>query len=191
MHRSMLSRTGRLAGLLAVLAAPVAQAAPAQPGTDQAMWNAVSAGLAVGLLGVTGSQTLSYGDGKGQMQLFKTLGAGVLAVELLKHGVRETRPDGTGTDSFPSGQTAFAFAAATFFDIRYGSDHPAAVPVMYGLAGLTGVARVVARRHHLQDVIAGGAIGALGAAAFTSPYMRDVNVYPTRDGLGMRYTRMF
>lgn len=191
MHRFTVPKAGGLAALIVALAVPAAQATPPQQGSDRAMWDTVSTALTVGLLGVTGTQSLTYGDGKGQMQLFKTLGAGFLAVEVLKHTVRETRPDGSGQDSFPSGQTAFAFAAATFFDIRYGNDHPTAVPVMYGLAGLAAVARVAAHRHHAQDVIAGGAIGALSAAAFTSPFMRDVNVYPTRDGLGVRYTQKF
>lgn len=185
MRRVTAQKAILLAGLITALAAPPVLA------NDRAIWNTASTAITVGLVGATGVETLSYGDGKGQTQLFKTLGVAFLATEVLKHAVHETRPDGSGTNSFPSGQTAFAFAAATYFDIRYGDEHPGLVPVMYGLAGLTAVARVAARRHYAQDVVAGGAIGALSAAAFTSPYMRAVNVYPTRDGLGVSYTQKF
>jgi membrane-associated phospholipid phosphatase len=38
----------------------------------------------------------------------------------LKHSMHERRPDGSGSDSFPSGHAAVSFAAAATIHRRYG-----------------------------------------------------------------------
>lgn len=78
--------------------------------------------------------------------------AGVWALKL---SVNAKRPNG-GHYSFPSGHTATAFAAAPVLARHFGPKigYPA-----YGLAVLTGLARMEDRKHYLSDVLAGAAIG--------------------------------
>ncbi len=61
--------------------------------------------------------------------------------------------------SFPSGHTASAFAAATVLAGYY----PPARVVFYLVAGATGVNRVVKHQHFPSDVVAGASIGHLVA----------------------------
>lgn len=77
----------------------------------------------------------------------------------------ERRPDGNGDDSFPSGHTAVSFAAAATLSKRYG--WKAGLPA-FAVAGLVGVARVEARRHHWYDSVAGAALGAGSGFLLTS-----------------------
>ncbi len=62
------------------------------------------------------------------------------------------RPNG-GKNSFPSGHTAGAFIGPTYLHFLFGFD--ILVALMYGLAMLTGVSRVVAKKHWWRDVIGG------------------------------------
>lgn len=82
------------------------------------------------------------------------LGAG-LASWGLKSTVDRRRPSG-GRYSFPSGHTAMAFSAAPVLSAHLGSQ---AVLPAYGLALLTGAARLAEGRHYLSDVIAGATVG--------------------------------
>lgn len=62
-----------------------------------------------------------------------------------------------GHASFPSGHTAFAFAAAAGLDAVTEGWIPAAAG--YGIASMTGLSRVYHDRHWLTDVAAGAALG--------------------------------
>ncbi len=57
--------------------------------------------------------------------------------------------------SFPSGHTLSAFAAATTLAAFY----PGAAPVFYAVATATGVNRIVTHQHFLSDVVAGAGLG--------------------------------
>ncbi|HEY8934166.1 MAG TPA: phosphatase PAP2 family protein [Cyclobacteriaceae bacterium] len=75
--------------------------------------------------------------------------------------VGEPRPDTGAKNSFPSGHTAQAFAAATFLAKEYGHKN-----ILYSIGAYTvatGVAafRVLNNRHWLSDVIAGAGVGIL------------------------------
>lgn len=101
----------------------------------------------------------------------------VLAVLIpLRYAVRRPRPDRGyrpgpfdpwNLYSFPSHHAARTFALAA----AAGRFHPQTLPWGLALASLVGVTRVVLRRHHLSDVVAGAvlglAAGALCAAAST------------------------
>lgn len=154
-------------------------------------WDHLSTGLTFGLGGAAALTTFSKHDNTGIAQGLKTAGASFLVAELLKSVVHETRPDGSDNRSFPSAQTAAAFAAAGYFDIRYGQEYHGYVPVMYGLAALTGYARVKAKKHHAQDVIAGAAIGWGMAHVFTTPYVDQIAFAPTSKGMSLSYTKKF
>jgi membrane-associated phospholipid phosphatase len=100
-------------------------------------------------------------------------GAALLAVAGLKYAVGRARPDqNTGShdfkpfssslnplstsnsyDSFPSGHTIVAWAVATPFALEYNA------PWLYGVAGLTNLARAGSRQHWVSDTVAGSLLG--------------------------------
>lgn len=155
-------------------------------------WGAASDVMAAGLPLLAGVATLAKQDSEGTRQLLLSTGSALAASELLKSTVHATRPDGSDQKSFPSGHTALAFSAATFIDRRYGEQYGAWVPVLYGVAALTGVARVEAQKHHWRDVLAGGAIG-WGVARFWSEPLQGgrISVVPGADGLALGWARTF
>lgn len=149
-------------------------------------WGMASDVMAAGLPLLAGAATLAHSDTEGTRQLLLSAGSAVAAAEVLKSTVHSTRPDGSDNKSFPSAHTALAFSAATFMDRRYGAQYGAWTPALYGVAALTGVARVEADKHHWVDVLAGGAIG-WGAARFWSEPVQGgrLSVLPTRGGLAL------
>ncbi|MBI1172331.1 phosphatase PAP2 family protein [bacterium] len=174
----------------ALVAVAVAGAAlPEQALADsKSNWDKATTALVFGLAGGAELKTLSLHDNTGQLQFFETMGATLALSEGLKSVVHKKRPDGSGNDSFPSGHAALAFAAASYFDIRYGAENKVLVPVFYGAAALTAIGRVEAKKHYAGDVAAGALIGIAMAHVFTNPH---VSVYPTGDGVGVNYTRHF
>ncbi len=94
----------------------------------------------------------------------------------LKGATGVFRPDGSTSDSFPSGHTATAFAGAEFLHQEY--KHKS---VWYGIAGYTvatfsGFLRMSNDRHWLTDVAAGAGIGILGtkAAYYIQPTISEL-----------------
>jgi membrane-associated phospholipid phosphatase len=71
----------------------------------------------------------------------------------------ETRPNGAGTESFPSGHTANAFCGAELLRLEYKDVSP-----WYGISGYiaaagTGFLRIYNNKHWASDVIAGAGVG--------------------------------
>lgn len=79
----------------------------------------------------------------------------------LKSITNERRPDGSDYQSFPSGHTAQAFAAATFMAKEYGEQSPWYAVGAYGVATAVGAMRILNNRHWTSDVLAGAGIGIL------------------------------
>ncbi len=79
----------------------------------------------------------------------------------LKKWTAVPRPDSGSPNSFPSGHTAQAFAAATFLHKEYGKEHPLYSILAYTAASGVGVLRVMNNRHWASDVLAGAGIGIL------------------------------
>jgi len=80
----------------------------------------------------------------------------------MKYTIRDERPDGSTSNSFPSGHTATAFMAATILHKEYGLTRSLWYSVG-GYAVATGVAafRVMNNRHWVSDVLVGAGIGIL------------------------------
>jgi len=102
---------------------------------------------------------LSYArdDDEGFLQFSKSFFSTMLATQVLKQGVNETRPDG-GNRSFPSGHTSASFSGASFLQRRYGSTY--GLPA-YIAATFVGWSRIESNRHYPHDVLA-GAVLAIG-----------------------------
>ncbi|MBL3655959.1 phosphatase PAP2 family protein [Fulvivirga sediminis] len=71
------------------------------------------------------------------------------------------RPDGSNHQSFPSGHTAQAFAAATFLHKEYGHLSPLYSIVAYASATAVGALRVMNNKHYTSDVLVGAGVGIL------------------------------
>jgi membrane-associated phospholipid phosphatase len=78
---------------------------------------------------------------------------------LLKNATHQLRPDKTTYNSFPSGHTANAFAAATFLSEEYKDRLPWMPYAAYTLASSVGLMRVANNRHYISDVLVGAGIG--------------------------------
>ena len=105
----------------------------------------------------------AHKDKQGALQLAEAYGVTMAIVYVLKPVVDRQRPDG-GSESFPSGHSASAFAGAAFLQRRYGWSY--GVPA-YAVATFVAYSRVESKRHWTSDVIAGGAIGIVSNLVFT------------------------
>jgi len=125
-----------------------------------------------------GIVTVAYTDWYGTLQLGGAMALEGVVVYGLKSTVYETRPNGEGHESFPSGHAAATFAAAEFLRERYGWTYGAPA---YALAAFTGYSRIECRAHYWWDVLAGAGIGFLSAEVFTTTY-KGWQVSPMKDG---------
>ncbi len=106
------------------------------------------------------------GDTQGALQAGASAAVGFGAAQGLKQVFPETRPDGSGNDSFPSGHTSTAFAAATSILERRGPGE--GIPAL-AVASFVGLARIEADKHYWYDVVAGAAIGTGVGLLITHP----------------------
>ena len=117
-------------------------------------------------------------DWHGDLQALGSIGAAFALTQGAKQAFPRLRPDGSDNDSFPSGHSSTAFAAAATLQNRYGWQ--AGVPAQL-VAAFVGVARVQAHKHHWTDVLAGAAIGEATGFLITSKRNPDVQVIPFGD----------
>ncbi|SDE80799.1 PAP2 superfamily protein [Dyadobacter soli] len=80
---------------------------------------------------------------------------------ILKSATHTLRPDGSTYNSFPSGHTTQAFAAATFLNEEYKERYPWMPYASYSVASSVGLLRVANNRHYISDVLVGAGIGYL------------------------------
>ena len=172
-----------------LLAAGLLCGAQAQAGTGLT-WGSGSNLLAMGLPALAAGAAWGQGDTEGFKQLTLSMATTVGAAEVLKSTVHSMRPDGSDNKSFPSGHTAVAFAAVRFMDKRYGEQMAPYTPWLYAAAGMTGVARVQADKHHWRDVLAGGALGWGSAQLWTQPVQGgQLSVLPADRGMAVAWHR--
>jgi membrane-associated phospholipid phosphatase len=150
---------------------------------SQQQWGHLSDVLALALPAGAAAYSAHEGDPDGLKQLGFSLAGSYGLTAVIKSQHKAMRPDGSGDDSFPSGHTAIAFAAASYFDKRYGDTGYSGY--VYAAAGLTAVARVEARKHYWKDVLAGGALGYGMSQLLTRSRSMTVAVWPTQGGLAL------
>jgi len=101
------------------------------------------------------------------------------------------RPDTGQPNSFPSGHTAQAFAAATFMSKEYGHKSIWYSIGAYSVASSVGIMRIMNNRHWISDVLVGAGIGIFSTnlAYLTHQYkwgkkriMKSTLVIPSYDG---------
>ncbi|WAC13423.1 phosphatase PAP2 family protein [Dyadobacter pollutisoli] len=93
--------------------------------------------------------------------LIKGEAMALTTVTLLKSATHTLRPDGSSYNSFPSGHTTQAFAAATFLNEEYKDRCPWMPYASYTVASSVGLLRVANNRHYISDVLVGAGIGYL------------------------------
>ncbi len=81
--------------------------------------------------------------------------------QLMKNTISAQRPDGSAMNSFPSGHTTQAFAAATFLSEEYKDELPWMSYFAYTMASSVGALRIANNRHYLSDVLFGAGLGIL------------------------------
>ncbi|MFC4263406.1 phosphatase PAP2 family protein [Ferruginibacter yonginensis] len=79
----------------------------------------------------------------------------------LKKITHQQRPDNSSYNSFPSGHTAQAFAAATFLSEEYKHTFKWMPFAAYGAASTVGLLRMANNKHYLSDVLVGAGLGIL------------------------------
>lgn len=181
----MLRRRNAL--LLCAPLLPLAQPAQASDQSDWATASDIGRGaLAAWSLGVP----LVKGDRAGALQAGGAMGVAALTATALKYTFPETRPDGSDRRSFPSGHTSVAFAAATSIAERRGLGE--GIPAL-AVAGMVGLARVKADKHHWYDVAAGGALGVASGLLITrKPDARSfASVWGDTHEVGVSYSARF
>ncbi len=83
--------------------------------------------------------------------------------ELLKATVDERRPDGRGSDSWPSRHTSWAFTVASVLSHELYDRSPWWVAGAHVAADAVAMQRVLGGRHYPKDVLGGAAVGLVSA----------------------------
>lgn len=126
----------------------------------------------------------------------------------LKHSVRRMRPDGSRTNSFPSGHSASAFMTAAMLNKEYGWRSPWWGIGSYSLATFVTMSRIMNNKHWMSDTVAGALIGVgsvelgyfLADLIFKDKYLNpdwekpEINYCPKDNryySLGLEYSRRF
>jgi hypothetical protein len=130
------------------------------------------------------AMTYTAKDREGRKQYWRAAITTTVAVHGMKNAIDKARPNEGDAKSFPSGHTASSFFGAGFIHDRYGPRW--GVPA-YVLAAYTGISRVNAEKHFMDDVISGMSIGLMSNWLWTSPISERVAINPmlTEGGYGL------
>lgn len=113
-------------------------------------------------------------DKKGRNMFYKSYFSAVALSSLLKITIPKDRPNG-GKHSYISGHTTAAFSGAAFMQRRYGWKIGAP---SYFFATYVGWSRYHAKKHYVNDIARGAAIGIISAYYFTKPIGKNAFMYP-------------
>jgi membrane-associated phospholipid phosphatase len=112
-------------------------------------------------------------------------------VQGLKFTVQRERPDGSNSQSFPSGHSSSAFATATVLQRHYG--WKVGVPA-YALGSYVALARMSWNRHHATDVVMGAGFGIAAARTVTmgvGDAKFNLGVQPQVGGASVNFTKIY
>ena len=104
-------------------------------------------------------------------------------VTILKRAAHVLRPDSSAYNSFPSGHTAEAFAAAALLSEEFGHRYKWVPYFSYGVASAVGVLRMANNKHYISDVLVGAGVGMLSTkvAYWTHRYRwKPVHIYAVK-----------
>jgi membrane-associated phospholipid phosphatase len=108
--------------------------------------------------------TLLAHDSVGAYQLCLSVANSTVLTWVPKLFIAQKRPNG-GKNSMPSGHTSLAFAALTFFLVRYVITFPGLL--MINMASFTALSRIYAQWHYYSDIVIGFLIGLFSALFWT------------------------
>jgi len=94
----------------------------------------------------------------------------------IKLATDRMRPDGSSSNSFPSGHTSSSFAVASVVTNYYGKKW--GIPC-FVFAGLVGVSRIEKGEHWPSDVVAGAALGYISARTAILGTKREISGHKT------------
>jgi membrane-associated phospholipid phosphatase len=129
--------------------------------------------LAVALPITAASITVYKKDWKGTLQLTESLLLSTATTYFLKYTVKESRPNGSDSLSFPSSHTCFSVTSSEFLFKRYGWKY--GIPC-FALSAFVGYSRIESKYHYFHDVIAGAFIGAVSSYLFTKNIGMQVDI---------------
>jgi hypothetical protein len=98
------------------------------------------------------------------MDLLRAQALTEILVEPVKFATRRERPDGSNSQSFPSGHAAITFAAAAVIERHLGWKHSMWA---YGIASYVAASRLHDNKHYLSDVVFGAAVGSIAGRTVT------------------------
>lgn len=175
-----------------LLASPCAAAGDPVFGDDRSTTERLGDWIQLAIPASALAYSAAISDWKGAGQLVLSAGTSAAATQILKHTVKEDRPnqpDDTEGSSFPSGHTSFAFSGAAYWQTRYGWKIGAP---MYLAASYVGWSRVHAEKHRWADVAAGAALGIGVNFIFVDRYPGvNVSVAPTDGGAAVHVSSKF
>ena len=109
-----------------------------------------------------------------------------ITVESIKAITKVQRPDGGGTNAFPSGHTATAFVSAGFLREEYKDVSPWIPVAGYSMAVATGYLRMYNNKHWFRDLFPGAGIGIISTKviywaypAIKRKFFKEKEVLPT------------
>jgi PAP2 superfamily len=157
--------------------------------SGEGLWLVLAASTQYAVARMLDNESL-YADSKRTLRALTLTGISTIA---LKTVTSDSRPD-TGTlDGFPSGHASMSMAFATSLDRTYG--HWVGAPA-YLLSAGVGLQRVNSRRHDVDDVVFGWALGYLIADSIFTDRQADLSfgrtwsivpmIEPEVGGLGIR-----
>lgn len=139
---------------------------------DYLQFAPVAAYYALNLSGVKGKHSLCDASLL-YVTSFAIMGGSTFLVKKLQG---RPRPDGSGNNSFPSGHTASAFAAAEFLHQEYKDQSPFIAYSGFVAAAATGALRLYNNKHWFSDTVAGAGFGIASTkiAYLVYPYVKEI-----------------
>lgn len=114
-----------------------------------------------------------------------------VVAQAAKFTVQRKRPDGSNSQSFPSGHAASAFATASVLQRHYG--WKAGIPA-YAFGSYVALARMSWNRHHASDVVMGAGLGIASARTVTMNLggsKFNMGVQPQAGGASVNFTKIY